>query len=157
MSTVARRPSAPIRDQIGSHATSRDVRKRICGDPADSFRNETGRNVRLLEVGMGGIQDDGNVLFDLVPKNPRETDVGAFGHPRSAHRGFLFRLVEINIEVLGLHHFPFEILVLNFVLPELSGSLGGGEVKECPGEKRAKKKAAIANHGNSIAPTEGEL
>ena len=75
-------------------------------------------DVRLLEVVMRVVNDDGDALRDLVPERFADRGIGRFGDIRGKVGDVFAPLTEINVEVRGLHIEPFEFRVLDFILSE---------------------------------------
>jgi hypothetical protein len=83
------------------------------------------RHVRLLKVGVVGVEDDRLLVVEAVEEDLRVTLVPALGHPgRVAHRRLLHGVV-VEFEVLGLQHLEVKGLVLHPVFAEvLPGGVG---------------------------------
>ena len=76
-------------------------------------------DVGLLEVRMGGVEDQRLPAAQLVLQHLRQPRVPALGHPRrDPHRRFFFRVV-VDVEVLGGEHLEIEALVLDLVAAEV--------------------------------------
>ena len=96
------------------HAVLEELR-----DAARGFADLAPDDVRLLEVGAGGVQDDGLAALELVVQHARQPGVGPLRHARGVERGGVLLLVEIHLEVLGLDDLEVEGPVLDLVLPEV--------------------------------------
>ena len=93
------------------------------GDAAGAFPKLSGDHVGLLEVRVGRVQDERLPAAQLVRKQLLEPCVPPLGHTGGDVDPFPFARVEIDIEVLSFQHLEVELLILDFVAPEV---LGGG-------------------------------
>ena len=86
------------------------------GDAAGAFADVAGERVRLLEVRMGGVEDE-----RLPRRSARgRSSVDSRAYQRSAMRaassnGRFFLRVVVDVEVLGLEHLEVEAVVLDLV------------------------------------------
>ncbi len=106
-----------VRPREGQHHPA----LRVLGEPARSLPKKIRGDVRLLEVAVRGVENEGDLLFDLVPEDRAEARVGALGHPSGVDRGGALAFVEVDPEMLGLDHRPLQVLVLDLVLAEVLG------------------------------------
>src|SRR6185437_2769739 len=90
---------------------------------ADSFLELLADDVRLLEVRLVGVEDQ-LLAIEGVPEGVRVARVPPLGHPGGVSHGRRFGRIEKVVEVIRLEDAPVEILVLDFVAPEVV--LGAG-------------------------------
>ena len=88
---------------------------------ARSLADGSADDVRLLEVGMRGIEHQRLSALDVVVEHLRETRVPTLGQPADACSRPTFFVVEVDVKVFSLQQFEFELFVLNFVAAEVLG------------------------------------
>jgi len=84
----------------------------------------TGRlsqGVGLLEIGVGGIENDRFALPELVVQHLGKASVAPFGHPGGIHSSHPLPLVVVHVEMLGLDDLEIERAVLDLVPAEVLG------------------------------------
>ena len=96
------------------HAVLEELR-----DAARRFADLASDGVGLLEVGLGGVEDDGLAALELVVQHARQPGVGPLRYARGVERGGALLVVEIHLEVFGLDDLEVEGPVLDLVLPEV--------------------------------------
>ncbi len=90
-------------------------------DAPGALVEEDRERVRLLEVRVRGVQDDGLAFPELVLEHPGESRVGPLHHARRIQRRLALLLVEVDVEVRGLDDLEVEGPVLDLVPPEVLG------------------------------------
>jgi hypothetical protein len=127
------------------------------GDAAGPFPHLAGEHVRLLEVRVAGVQDQGLAAPELVAEDVRQAGVPPLGHPRRQVDGFLFGRIVVDVEVLGLEHLEVEVLILDLVAAEVLGvgrCRHEGEEKSGT-EKRPHPAGTAGTRGHEAAPPSG--
>ena len=110
------------------------------GDPAlqelrdaeQALRRHEGEHVRLLEVGVRGVDDERHAALHVVCEAALQHAVALLGvSERHATQLVLFR-IEVEVHVLTAQHAPIEAAVLDLVLPEVAelGRRRRGEGRE---------------------------
>jgi hypothetical protein len=97
------------------HDHARAIRLR---DAARSFLELLADDVRLLEIGVVGVEDQ-RLSIERVTKRVRMPRVPALGHSTGVANDRRLRPVEEVIEVLRLQDFPVEAFVLDFVASKI--------------------------------------
>ena len=115
---------------VGAGERQDDAALQELGDAAGAYTESLGSDVRLLEVGVRGVEHQRDARVDLMVQHAAEPRVGALGHQRGVvHRGF-GPLVVVDVEVLGPEDAPAEVLVLDLVLTEELGVRGTREERQ---------------------------
>jgi hypothetical protein len=91
------------------------------GDAAGSFAGRLAQRVGLLEIGVGGVQNDRLPFPELVVQHLGQAGVAAFRHAGGVHGRDPLALVVVDVEVLGLDDLEIELAVLDPVAPEILG------------------------------------
>ena len=126
------------------------------GERLDALGDERGVEVRLLELGVGLVEDHRDRLRHLVLEAGRDLQVAALEVRRQAGEVLLELRVVEHLEVRALVDAPREVVVLDLVLPEVRDELRrGGPRRQDDGEREGGEggEAAEASHG---APIGGE-
>ena len=71
-------------------------------DAAQSFAGRVD-DVRLLEVGLRGVQDDRLAARELVVEDAGQAGIRAFGHARRVERATPLIRIVVDVEVFGLN------------------------------------------------------
>ena len=126
----------PVHDLVAEHvivlgveAGERhdDSRAQPFGDAAGTLIDEATDDVRLLEVGVVRVEDDG-LLRERVRQPVRESRVPPFGHAGGVGGRQRLRGIPVNVEVVRAKDPEIEGLVLDLVASEvLSRERGGRE------------------------------
>ena len=102
-------------------------------DAAGALFERLADDVRLLEIGLIGVEDQG-LPVKRVPEGVRVPGKPSLGHPSRVAHEERFGRVEKIVEVLGFDDPPVEGLVLDLVAPEValrpSGCGRGGDREE---------------------------
>ena len=96
------------------HASLEELKK-----TTDPFRDEPGRDVRLLEMEMRAVENKRDAVGDIMVELLLEMFVTLLREERPALREFLHLGVIINVEVLGAENLPFKFRVLDLVATEV--------------------------------------
>ena len=105
---------------VAARERQRDAALQELGDAEQSLGRHERQDVGLLEVGMRGVDDQGNAAAHRVVETPRQHAVALLGvSQRHAAELFLLR-VEVEIHVVAAQHAPVESAVLHLVLPEVA-------------------------------------
>ena len=111
--------------------------------PARALTQLSRNRVRLLEIRVAGVQDQGLAPVQLVLEELGEAGVPALRQaPRLLGRRPLGRIV-VHVEVVGLEDFEGEVPVLDLVASEVlgGGGRGGhGKADDGRGEQRGERK-----------------
>src|SRR5690606_35829376 len=119
-------------------------------EPAGPLADEVGEGVRLLKLGMAGVEDQRLALVELMVEDARKAGVPAFGHARRFAAGRLLLGVVVDVEVRRLQHAEVEPLVLHLVAPEiLRFQEGGDEQREAESGRRARGAEGRERHEGS--------
>ena len=79
-------------------------------------------HVRLFEIVVAVINDDGDAFFQWASKILLQINIARFGYIGREFRKSQSVSVVIHVEMLRLQEFPFEILVLYLIFPKILGS-----------------------------------
>ena len=133
------------------HAPLQDL-----GDAARPLAGRPAQDVRLLELRVAPVEDDGLSGGEGVAEHARVTRVPPLRHRRGAlHRLALLRVV-VDVEVVGLQHLKIESPIPDLVTAEVLGGSGGGHEEggdDCEGRERKEESAVHAfNPPGTIVP-----
>ena len=106
---------------LGDWAAERqnDAAAQRLGDAAGAFAKLALNRVGLFEIGVGCIQYERLASTELVTQQFLEAGVPPLSQPGRNGDPILLGRVVINVEVFGFQNLKIELLVLNFVLPEV--------------------------------------
>ena len=123
--------------RIGAGEEQHDAVADPLGDARGAFGDLELEDVRLLEIGLGRVEDQGLPALPIVAEDLRQTRVRPLRHAGGVHHRRLFLRIVVDVEVLGLEHLEVEIVVLDLVLSELSVGGRGDEQSDddCRGER----------------------
>src|SRR5688572_1735486 len=104
--------------RIAAAEWQRDTALEKLSDAKYSLGRNERENVRLLEVDVGCVHDEGNALTHFVPEAASQRVVALLGvHQSRASDALLFRIEE-HVDVLSREHVPIELTILDLVLAE---------------------------------------
>src|SRR5690606_9310319 len=87
--------------------------------PAYAVGDESRRDVRLLEVEVRRVEDEGNALAEAEGEAVLQLRVGLLREVRAVLGERLHLRVVVDVEVLGAEDVPVELLVLDLVTAEV--------------------------------------
>ena len=108
------------------------------GDAARALAHRAREDIRLLEVGMIGVEDERARIPDVVLEDPGDPLIPPLGHPGTVLGGDSRFRIEVNIVVWRRQDVEVEGLVLDLVSSEVLGSGTGGESERGDDEQRSK-------------------
>jgi hypothetical protein len=109
-------------------------------DTARGFAELPEHCVRLLEVRVAGVQDQGLLTVELVVQETAYASVPSFGHATGLADDGLHLGIVIDVEVLGLEHLRIESLVLDLVAAEVLGIRGRRQDDRAQQQRQKKEK-----------------
>ncbi len=110
-------------------------------DTENSLRRDEGEDVRLLEVDVGGVDDERNALADFVAEPSRERVVTLLGVDERGARDAFFLRIEKDIDVLAGNDVPIEATILDLVLAEPADLRSGRRKSQSYKRQRSEKDA----------------
>ncbi len=128
-----------VRDFVAKHVVGRpqsgrkrhrNPRLRPLGEAACSLGRRPGRDVRLGEVGVAGVEHEGLPPHETVLQHLREARVPALRHARRVAGRVLFFGVVVDVEVFGLKNPEIEAVVADLVAAEVLGFGRSGTGKD---------------------------
>ncbi len=139
--------------ELGVRAGERQHRT-VFEELRDAAQSLTGGvdDVRLLEIGLRGVQDDRLAALELVMQDARQTAIRAFRHACRVERAAPLIRVVVDVEVFGLNRLEVEVLVLHLVLAEVLRSQRLGRKHE---ERRTHRHTSHCEPPSSPAATTG--
>ena len=142
---VADHPAEPLEVAVGGED---DAPLEELEEPADPVRDEPGRDVRLLEVDVGRVEDERRPAREAVGEAVLQLRVLLFGEGRP-DLGERARLrVVVDVEVGRPEHLPVEALVLHLVAAEVVAVLAArGRREEHPHEGDERHERGALPHG----------
>lgn len=105
--------------------------------PPDSLRHKSRGCIRLLEVEMRTVKDEGDAVGDIVGKFLLEHPVTFLGEKSPAFGEILHFRIVINIEVVGLEDTPIEFRVLDLISSKKE------KLRQCRARKYRSEKAIL--------------
>ncbi len=141
---------------VGPRQRHRDALLQALGHAARALADEAADGVRLLEVRVVGVEEDGLLVAERVQVGAAVALVPALGHPSGVADGLLGLGVVVDLEVLGLERPELEAVVLHLVAPEVlrlggrrGGAESGGENEEAAGRAQHRGTGGGAERGES--------
>ena len=113
-------------------------------EPGHPLREQARHDVGLLEVDVGRVDDERHPAAHGVAEAALQVAEALLRHARRDRGQLLLLRIEVDIEVLGLHPLPGQLLVLDLVLAEAVG-LGPGRCRRQ--QNRRQQSRQSAGHG----------
>ena len=109
--------------RVGERAGQRqhDSPPQRLGDATSPLAQLAFYGVGLLEVGVGGVQDQGLASTERMLEDLLEPGVPALGHARRDLDALALAGIEVDVEVIRFQDLKIEILVLDLVSTEVLG------------------------------------
>ena len=105
------------------------------------LREQARHDVGLLEVDVGGVDDERHPAAHGVGEAALQAAEAFLRHARRDRRQLLLLRIEVDVEVLGLHPLPGELVVLDLVLAETVG-LGPGRCRRQQDRRQQRRQSA---------------
>ncbi len=120
------------------------------GDASQALTQVTGECIRLLKIGVVGIQNDRLGPFELMLKYARESLVPPLSHTRRVLDRFALFRIEMDVVVRGLEDLEVERLILDLVPPEVLSGYGGRECTNGQGQEQHSEEAARGSRARRV-------